>query len=271
VSGADIVLAGQFDCVTITCCTLDPGNAAPRSSQPHTSPPSLRVALAADHRELLPSTLWIEGSVEKLTVERSITGPIRTRGNGQVSNLTITDSIVQAIAIPGPGSMPVSLLTDPAHFGAALVASDGDLNLTRTTILGRMVVHRLWANECILHDVVEVDDLQRGCIRFSAWADGSSLPRQYESVRIAPRASLFTSEEFGQPGYCQLLATADSAILPGANPPPPTPPTIIAGAQGGSEMGAFARNKNPIKERGLLIKYQEFMPAGLVPILIYVT
>ena len=36
-------------------------------------------------------------------------------------------------------------------------------------------------------------------------------------------------------------------------------------------MGAFARDLNPIKVRGLLIKYQEYMPAGLVPVLIYVT
>jgi len=46
---------------------------------------------------------------------------------------------------------------------------------------------------------------------------------------------------------------------------------ISAGAEDGSEMGAFARDKNPIKERGLLIKYQEFMPAGLVPVIVYVT
>ena len=48
-------------------------------------------------------------------------------------------------------------------------------------------------------------------------------------------------------------------------------PTIAAGAQNGAEMGAFAREMNPIKERGLLIKYQEFMPAGLVAVLVYVT
>ena len=36
-------------------------------------------------------------------------------------------------------------------------------------------------------------------------------------------------------------------------------------------MGAFAREKNPIKERSLLIKYQEFMPLGLVPVVVHVT
>ena len=84
-------------------------------------------------------------------------------------------------------------------------------------------------------------------------------------------AGLFTSTDFGQPGYAQLLPTADAVILPAPPPAPPAPPTILAGAQDGSEMGAFAREMNPIKERGLLIKYQEFMPAGLVPVLVYVT
>jgi hypothetical protein len=90
-------------------------------------------------------------------------------------------------------------------------------------------------------------------------------------VAVTQGAALFASTDFGRPDYCQLPGTVDAAILPPTGPPPPAPPTIAAGAEDGSEMGAFAREKNPIKERGLLIKYQEFMPAGLVPVLIYVT
>ena len=43
-----------------------------------------------------------------------------------------------------------------------------------------------------------------------------------------------------------------------------------AGAENGSEMGAFAREMRPIKESSILIKYQEYMPLGLTPILIRV-
>jgi hypothetical protein len=91
------------------------------------------------------------------------------------------------------------------------------------------------------------------------------LPRQYESVTIPAQASIFTSRAFGQPGYGQLLASADAAILT------PAGGTIREGAQDGSEMGAFAREKNPIKERSILIKYQEYMPLGLAPVLVRVT
>jgi hypothetical protein len=282
ISGGDVVLAGEFDCVTITCCTLDPGSAASATSDA-SSPPGI-FAFAADHRELVPTRLWIEGgTIGTLNIERSITGPIHTRAGGKVEILAITDSIVQAIpnSTPDtlssppdsspPDSSPPESPPKPLLSDTALALGDGEVQLSRCTVLGQVFVHRLDASECILRDFAQVDDTQHACVRFTAWADGSVLTRKYESVRIPPGAPLFTSTDFGQPGYAQLLPTADSTILPLTNPSAPPQNTISAGAEDGSEMGAFAREKNPIKERGLLIKFQEFMPAGLVPVIIYVT
>jgi hypothetical protein len=368
-SGTDIVLDGTFDCVTLSCCTLDPGSSPTKAG-------SGVFAVAADGRHLVPCRLWIEGTVGTLTIDRSITGPIHTRGAGQVETLSVTNSILQAIPTargwqvepddikdlfglieqlltgggalmgylrqlaPGlfellsglgswsPQHVPQSMLDaildqinallagpsiynpqafqgvplsaatlqllqeQPTGFStpapdlnrsllddalpealadAALALTNGDVNLSRCTVLGRVVVHRLQASECILRELAQVDDTQHGCVRFTAWAAGSVLPRQFESASIPQGAPLFTSTDFGQPGYGQLLPTADATILPPPGPAPPSPPTILAGAEDGSEMGAFARDMNPIKERGLLIKYQEYMPAGLVPVLIYVT
>ncbi|MBK8211869.1 MAG: hypothetical protein IPK78_19940 [Rhodospirillales bacterium] len=113
------------------------------------------------------------------------------------------------------------------------------------------------ASECILHDVVTVNDRQHGCVRFSAWSEGSQLPRQYESVKVPPRAPLFASREFGRPEYAQLLAIAGGEIS--------------EGAENGSEMGAFWREMNAVKERSLLIKYQEYLPLGLEPVVVHVT
>jgi hypothetical protein len=154
---------------------------------------------------------------------------------------------------------------------AALALADGTVTLSRCTILGQFAVHRLQASECILQQLAQVDDIQHGCVRFTAWADGSALPRQFESVRIPQGAALFTSTDFGQPGYGQLLPLADNAILPPATPTGLPLNTISEGAVDGSEMGAYARDKNPIKARALLIKFQEYMPAGLVPVPITVT
>lgn len=277
ISGGDVVLRGDFGCVTITCCTLDPGN-APSATSDALSPPGI-FAVAADGRELVPTRLWIEAAVGTLTVERSITGPIHTRAGGKVETLVITDSIVQAIPNSTPGTLSSPPESSPPDSSppnslppdAALALDDGEVQLSRCTVLGDIVVHRLDASECILRDYAEVDDTQHGCVRFTAWADGSVLPRKYESVRIPPGAPLFTSTDFGQPGYVQLLPTVDSALLPLTDPTAAPQTTISAGAEDGSEMGAFAREKNPIKERGLLIKFQEFMPTGLVPVVIYVT
>jgi hypothetical protein len=106
-------------------------------------------------------------------------------------------------------------------------------------------------------------------VRFTAWTQDSILPEKYESVAISSQAVLFTSTDFGNPGYCQLLPTADTEILRDTGSTIQN--TISAGSEDGSEMGAFARERNPIKERGLLIKFQEFMPIGLVPVIVYVT
>jgi hypothetical protein len=286
VSGADVVLAGTFDSVTLTCCTLDPGSVAPPSSGPAASGPPPIFATSADGRDLVPTRLWIEGQIGTLTLARCITGPIRTRSGGQVETLTVSDSIIQAIPTSASGPIAARAVKDrsgleqelqspldpvAALADLALGFTDGDIDLSRCTVLGRVVVHRLQASECILDDLVEVDDTQHGCVRFTACSVGSVVPRQYESVQIAQGASLFTSTDFGQPGYGQLLPTVDAAIIPAAGPASPAVPTIAAGAQNGSEMGAFASDLNPIKVRGLLIKYQEYMPAGLVPVLIYVT
>jgi hypothetical protein len=243
VSGGDVVLRGVFDNVTLTCCTLDPGTIDP------TQKPAV-IATSVDGRQLTPTHLQVEGTVRSLVLDRCIAGPVRTRGNGVIEHLSVRDSIVQALPIPAAES--------------ALEMHQGLIELSRTTILGQVEAHQFDASECILDEVAIVDDPQHGCVRFTAWSSGSTIPRQYESVEVSARSALFTSREFGAPGYAQLLTTADSAIL--------SPPgTIVAGAQDGSEMGAFPREKNSIKDRSLLIKFNEFMPLGIVPVIIHVT
>jgi hypothetical protein len=265
ISGGDIVIRGSFMAITITCCTLDPGSA---SDTLISSPPSGNFAISADGRELSPTHVWIEAAVETLTVERSIMGPIRTRGGGKIQTLDIADSILQAL--PESVSSPPQSPPSSAVFSNVAIGLDsGEVCLSRCTVLGGISVHRLHVSESILQGIAKVDDIQHGCVRFTAWTQGSMLPEKYESVSIPSQSVLFASTDFGNPGYCQLLPIADRAILKGTNGTVQN--TISAGAEDGSEMGAFARERNAIKERGLLIKFQEFMPIGLVPVIIYVT
>ena len=148
----------------------------------------------------------------------------------------------------------------------ALGFSSGSVDLSRCSVLGRAYVHQLEASESIMAQEFVAENYQQGCVRFSAWSSCSVIPRKYECVEIEPGAPLFTSRDFGQPGYAQLLDSADSEIISGASGQ-----TISAGAQDGSEMGAFASQKNLIKINAILEKYQEYMPLGLSPVIIPVT
>jgi hypothetical protein len=229
--GDDVVLKGTFGRVVLTTCTLDPGNPPGKDNTP---------AMAADGKELVPCRLRILGQVRELEVDRCILGPIRTEGTGSLERLTLVDSILQA-----PDGEPALNLTGT------------DVTMKRCTLLGEARVHRFDADTCILHDVVTVMDNQHGCVRFSAWATGSTLPRRYESVELSPRQALFSSRAFGRPDYAQLLPTAPTAIT--------------EGAEDGSELGAFCREKNALKARALRIKFDEYMPIGLSPVWVYVT
>jgi len=194
-------------------------------------------------------------TASELSITQSITGPIKTQNNGSIETLRISDSIVQALP---------ETLGQPAP--PAIKSESGETHLSRTTVLGALSVHRLDASECILDDIAVAEDAQHGCIRFSAYAEGSVVHQPYESVTVAQQAELFRSRDFGHPQYARLRDTADQAIITGGSGA-----SIMAGAEDGSEMGAFYREKIPLKRRGLDQKFAEFMPIGQVPVWIDAT
>lgn len=168
-----------------------------------------------------------------------------------------------------PAALNRALLDEffPVALGvAALAVADAVTEVTRVTVLGRTVAHRLRASDSILGGFTVVDDVQDGFVRFSAYASGSVIPGAYASAVIPPGAPIFTSSSYGQPGYAQLLETADASIAGGA-----AGASISSGAENGSELGAFSADLNPLREQGLLIKYAEYMPLGLAPVIIHVT
>jgi hypothetical protein len=240
VSGADIILDGEFDEVTIRCCTFDPGNWDASAAAPRP---------AVDGRALSACRLHIKGNVRSVVVDRSVLGPVILDPGATLTEIAFADSVIQA-----PGD------------GPALALPMGSVSMRRVTLLGAASIHRLDASDCILDDRVTVEDTQHGCLRFSAWAGGSVIPRPYESVMIDPHAFLFASRDFGQPEYAQLHAGADFAIRGGA-----PGRSISEGAEDGSEMGAFCREKVPAKARSLLVKLQEYLPLWQTPVLIYST
>jgi hypothetical protein len=238
--GADIVLTGAFQSVTLRFVTLDPGTAGP---------PGVPVGAAIDGVMLAPTRLWVEAEVETLTLESCITGPIRTRNGGAIEQLTATGSILQAINTAGSS-------TD-----YALQTEIGDISLARCTVLGPSAIHRLDASECILDDVTQAEDVQHGCVRFCAIAIGSALHAPYHCVNVPPVGSLFFSRHFGEPNYARLYRLADKAIVN-----PQTGDTILGGGANGAEMGVFQSIGETLTKRGLALKFEEYAPLGVFPV-----
>lgn len=177
---------------------------------------------------------------------RCITGGLRV-GAG-IERIVLADSILDqrdGLALAGPDES-----APPAEC---------DLHLERVTVFGRVRCDVLEASECLLDDLVTVEDRQTGCIRFSRYELGSILPRRYECVPSDTQAEgctefrclppSFNSRRFGRPDYAQLAAAC--------------PPEILAASEERAEVGAFAGALNPIRLANLEIKLAEFLPVGL--------
>ena len=178
-----------------------------------------------------------------------------------VSRVTVADSILDqpdGFAIQG-----LRNLTSPPDANATDFAAK--VQLERVTVFGRIHCVTLQASECLLNDLVLVEDRQSGCIRFSRFELGSVLPRRFQCVpsevqaRAVPSGRrpyppLFHSRRFGRPDYAQLAAAC--------------PPEILAASEAKAEVGAFASALNAVRTNNLQLKLIEFSPLGLTSVLI---
>jgi len=86
---------------------------------------------------------------------------------------------------------------------------------------------------------------------------GDRLPPHHGCV-FGPDIDIgFTDERFGMAGYVQLRRRSD--------------PRILEQGPGRDLMGAFGYLRNTHKFKNVTIRFREFMPVGIRPILIPVT
>ena len=202
----------------------------------------------------------LQNSQLNITIQRSICGPIDLPVT--VPSLGIVDSIVDAgtgIAIQAPGA---------------------DANIQSSTIFGKVGtaaafgVRTLDAGNSIFLDLVNVERIQAGCVRFCYLpTDVSRTGRRYRcqpdlalagitgaAVQAGIRGRLgplFTSIVYGDPGYAQLSAACAKEIR--------------AGADNGAEMGAFYFLEQPQRDSNLRIALLEYLRFGLQAGIFYVT
>lgn len=184
-----IIIDGDYDCVLIKNCTLDPGGSKNIKSE-----------------DINPLTLTITGTIQTLSIESSIIGPIQIINKGEIRDFSISDSIIQSV---------------DATINALSISS-GVTTLQSTTVFGSINVHRLEASEVLITGLANVTNTQNGCFRYSSApkTDGtniSRLPRPYESYIFTENPNhWFNSLRFGDGGYAQLSDTVPDAIVRGA-------------------------------------------------------
>jgi hypothetical protein len=175
--------------------------------------------------------------------------------------LSLADSIVDAgQGVGDPVSQfAVSNATDPVNDYGPPTKVNG------LTVLGRMRVESIEGRGGIWVHALEVLNNQIGCLKFSYFSGEAldRLPQSHACVKgmnaagetVAPLQ--FVSEVFGNPAYCQLADTTDRRIR----------------EQGPQDdaMGAFGFLLEAHKRRNLQIRFREFMPVGIRPLLIPVT
>lgn len=189
-----------------------------------------------------------------IVMDKSISGPLLVTEH---TSVTLTNSIIdagsdQGIAFAGPAT------TDTEHFpGAVLIAEN-------CTIIGKVYTKmmQMVSNSILLASLkpadtwntpVKVERLQEGCIRFSWYPPGATVPRPYQCQPATGKAGtvrpVFTSLRFGDAAYGQL--SMHTAI------------EIRQGAEDGSEMGAYRHLYQPQREANLRVRINEYLRFGM--------
>lgn len=132
-------------------------------------------------------------------------------------------------------------------------------SVERCTIFGRVEVDMLnFASNSIFTDGIISQRRQEGCVRFSYVSNNSKVPKCYNcipNISITKNKSntmgfpLFTSYNYGDPGYVQLHKDVG--------------PEIFEGGDNGAEMGAFNHLYQAQRFRNLDSVLDDFLPLGI--------
>jgi hypothetical protein len=255
-AGEPLIARAAVNRLELINCTLDPGGFRKLNGDRAPILPSLKLFEPYGFQKAADETEFKQ--TPEIVISRSITGPLLIDSG---YSLCLTDSIVDAGQ--GVGNLveafAISSATNPANDWGPPAIVHG------ITILGRMRVETIDGAGGIFVHALEVQNTQVGCLKFSYFSGSplDRLPQNYACVKgitavVGEEARLlFTSEIFGHYAYCQLALATDARIRErGPN---------------NDEMGAFGFLRDAHKWLNLQIRYREFMPVGVRPLMIPVT
>ncbi|MGH2943778.1 MAG: hypothetical protein ACRDLN_13495, partial [Solirubrobacteraceae bacterium] len=163
------------------------------------------------------------------------------------TEVLVTRCETAGLTLAGTGVLTVADSIVDAGGANALVAEAGDIVLDRVSVGGSVAGRVLEASEVIFDGLVEVEDRFHGCVRYSRVAEDSVLPRVHRVVVGTPVRVV--SRNRRDPAWWRLRADCD--------------PAISAGAENGSEIGAFNQTQLAQRMAGFQRRLGEFTPAGL--------
>ena len=223
--------------------------------------------------EAPPDGQTLRIDVRHCTLRPGGNGPavrVGTGGQGGRVDVDVRASIVGRLTLPdGTGRLHVADSILDHVGGWSLSGGDdgvpaGSVELTRTTVLGRLVADELVADDTVFAAPVRVRSRGRGGLRHCYVPETSETPRRERcepsdapETAGAPTRPSFASRRYGQPGYGRLSWRCAAPIR--------------HGGRDGGEMGAFAGEGAPAREANLRDVLAEYAPQGLTPHVVYVT
>ncbi len=260
-----LVARAALNKLEILNCTLDPGGFEYYNGTRAPLLPGIR--LRDDYGFVVANEEKAFKQKPDIIIQRSISGACFT---DEGYRLCVTDSIVESIPVSVPLSGGGTRTNSFAITGAtdAINGYAGATVIQNVTILGRSRVYSAEGSGGIFKDVLEAFDQQVGCLKYCYFADDSKslsppdevknrLPQNFKCVSGKDARLIFTSEFLGNAAYCQLSLECDLRIL--------------EEGPSNDQMGAFNFLREAHKWRNLQIRFREFMPVGIRPLLIPVT
>ena len=252
VAGDPLIARAAVHALEVYDSTLDPDGTALRDGSGRQ--PIFDGMRLAEPYGFPPAAEAVFKETPEIHLSRSVSGPLLVDPGYRIF---LTESILDAGS--GPGEEPATAAFALSGATGAADASWGPpTQVDRLTVLGRMRVETLAGRGGIWSQRLEVLNNQVGCIRFSYFSDGGNrLPQNHGCVDGSEAALRFVSEIFEAPAYGQLGHVSDFRVRE-------------RGPQDDA-MGAFGFLLEAHKWRNLQIRFREFMPVGVRPLLVPVT
>lgn len=249
-AGQPLIARAAINRLEIAGCTLDPGGY--RRLDGTRAPVLASLALRQPYGFANAPDETAFGQTPDVSLDQSISGPLLLdRGYLLSLNRSIVDAGLGVGDDPG-AAFAVSNATDPINrYGPPTQVSG-------CTCFGQMRVETIDGRGGVWVHALEVLDNQQGCLRYSYFSGkGDRLPQNLGCVEGPGVRLAFTAETFGDSAYGQLAHGSDFRIK--------------ERGPGDDAMGAYGFLLEAHKWRNIQIRFREFMPIGIRPLLVPVT